>query len=223
MYVKSLNLSGTKSPVSLIVHGQGVFVFDCSGEPCKFTLFNADRSNGLRVSFEFAHVQVTGIQSKESLLDPNNKKGLSNIKGAYYWFSLDSQNQRLTAGVGEPRLETAVYTYTFSDANKILWELNKGFLESLVSIEYKSIAPRRLLRDPITIKLPLLVKNTDELSMNDIAKGEVYRTQTCLRRGSNYITVFLVDALYLMMQIFPILPRRLNIALRLLVSGAISD
>ena len=40
-------------------------------------------------------------------------------------------------------------------------------------IEYSSIVPRRLLRDPITIKLPLLVKNTDELSMNDIAKGEI--------------------------------------------------
>ena len=166
MYVKSLNLSGTKSPVSLIVHGQGVFVFDCSGEPCNFTLFNADKSNGLRVSFEFAHVQVTGIQSKEQLLDPNNKKGLSNVGGAYYWFSLDSQNQRLFAGVGEPRLETAVYTYTFSNA------LNKAFLESLVSIEYSSIAPRRLLRDPVTLKVPLLLKNTNELSMSDIAKGE---------------------------------------------------
>jgi len=149
------------------VHGQGVFVFDCSGEPCNFTLFNANKSNGLRVSFEFAHVQVTGIQSKEPLLDPNNKKGLSNIKGAYYWFSLDSQNQRLFAGIGEPRLETAVYTYTFSNA------LNKAFLESLVSIEYSLIAPRRLLRDPVTLKVPLLVKNTNELSMSDIAKGEV--------------------------------------------------
>ena len=166
MYIRSLNLSGTKSPVSLIVHGQGVFVFDCSGEPCNFTLFNANKSNGLRVSFEFANVQVTGIQSKESLVDPNNKKGLSNIGGAYYWFSLDSQNQRLFAGIGEPRLETAVYTYTFSNA------LNKAFLESLVSIEYSTIVPRRLLRDPITIKLPLLLKNTIELSMSDIAKGD---------------------------------------------------
>lgn len=173
MYLKSLNLSGTKSPVSLIVHGQGVFVFDCSGEPCRFTLFNEDKSNGLRVSFEFAHVHVTNIQSKKPLLDPNNKKGLTYVGGAYYWFSLDSQNQRLFAGVGEPRLETAVYTYTFPNENKVLRESNKDFLESIVLIEYSSIVPRRLLRDPVTLKLPLLVKNTDELSMNDIAKGEI--------------------------------------------------
>ena len=173
MFLKSLNLSGTKSPVSLIVHGQGVFVFDCSGEPCRFTFFNEDKSNGLKVSFEFAHVHVTGLQSKKPLLDPNNKKGLSNVGGAYYWFSLDSQNQRLFAGIGEPRLETAVYTYTFPNENKVLRESNKDFLESIVLIEYSSIVPRRLLRDPITLKLPLLVKNTDELSMNDIAKGEI--------------------------------------------------
>ena len=172
-YPKSLKLS-TASPVSLIVHGQGVVVFDCSGEPCTLTFYNADKSNGLKVSFEFAHVQVTGLKSLEPFTDVNNKKGLSNLAGAYYWFSLDSQNQRFYAGVGEPRLETAVYTYTFSDANKVLWETNKGFLESLVSVELSaSVTPRRLLRDPVTVKVPLIVKNTNELTMNDVAKGEV--------------------------------------------------
>ena len=172
-YPKSLKLS-TASPVSLIVHGQGVVVFGCSGEPCTLTFYNADKSNGLKVSFEFAHVQVTGLKSLEQFTDVNNKKGLSNLAGAYYWFSLDSQNQRFYAGVGEPRLETAVYTYTFSDANKVLWESNKGFLESLVSVELSaSVTPQRLLRDPVTLKVPLVVKNTNELTMNDVAKGEV--------------------------------------------------
>ena len=172
-YPKSLKLS-TASPVSLIVHGQGVVVFGCSGEPCTLTFYNADKSNGLKVSFEFAHVQVTGLKSLEPFTDVNNKKGLSNLAGAYYWFSLDSQNQRFYAGVGEPRLETAVYTYTFSDANKVLWESNKGFLESLVSVELSaSVTPQRLLRDPVTLKVPLVVKNTNELTMNDVAKGEV--------------------------------------------------
>ena len=30
------------------------------------------------------------------LKDPENKIGLTDMKGAYYWLSLDSQNQRLT-------------------------------------------------------------------------------------------------------------------------------
>lgn len=172
-YPKSLKLSAG-APVSLIVHGQGVVVFDCSGEPCTLTFFNADKSNGLKVSFEFAHVQVTGLKSLEPFTDVNNKKGLSNLAGAYYWFSLDSQNQRFYAGVGEPRLETAVYSYTFSDANKVLWESNKTFLESLVSVELSaSVTPRRLLRDPVTLKVPLVVKNTNELTMSDVAKGVV--------------------------------------------------
>ena len=56
------------------------------------------------------HVWVKEIASLKPLTDPKNTEGISTHTGAYYWFSLDSQNQRLHAGVGEARLETAVYT-----------------------------------------------------------------------------------------------------------------
>jgi hypothetical protein len=172
VYPKTLSLK--TSPANLIVHGQGVFVFDCSGEPCTFTFFNADKSNGLKVTFEYGRVHVTGVKSLEPFVDVNNQKGLSNLMGAYYWFSLDSQNQRLFAGIGEPRLETVVYTYTFSNTDKVLRESNKVFLESLVTIDMsETIVPRRLLRDPVTLKIPLVVKNTNELTMNDVASGAV--------------------------------------------------
>jgi predicted metal-dependent enzyme (double-stranded beta helix superfamily) len=115
---------------------------------------------------------VSGIQNAEELIDTNNKSGLITTNGAYYWFSLDSQNQILSAGVGEARKENVTYKYVFSNSDKTLFEANKAFLESLVTIEFdKTISPRRMLRDPITISVPLIVKNTDSLTMDDVAQG----------------------------------------------------
>ena len=49
-------------------------------------------------------------------------------------------------------------------------------MESIQSIQiYKtstSLKPTRLLRDPITTKIPLIVKDTDYLTMEHIAKSE---------------------------------------------------
>jgi hypothetical protein len=74
--------------------------------------------------------------------------------------------------VGEPRLETAICTYTFSNTYKDLRESNKNFLEGLVSVESSDAAKqRKLLRDPITLTIPLLVKDTDTLTMNDVTGG----------------------------------------------------
>jgi hypothetical protein len=105
-----------------------------------------------------------------TLIDPYNSSGLTNKKGAYYWFSIDSQNQTLSAGIGEARLETIIYQYKFSNR-----KASKEFLEELINIhipkESKSLKPLRLLRDPITQHIPLIVKNTDDLTMNDIASG----------------------------------------------------
>ena len=107
------------------------------------------------------------MQTKEPYLDGKNNSGLSPLTGAYYWFSLDSQNQRFYAGVGEARLETAIYTYQFTTL-----EGNKLSLETLTTVELpEEITPLKLLRDPITKAVALLVKHTDDLTMTDIAKG----------------------------------------------------
>jgi hypothetical protein len=45
--------------------------------------------------------------------------------------SIDSQNQKLYAGIGEPRLETSVYKY-------FLRHNDKSFLESINQIEIKN-------------------------------------------------------------------------------------
>jgi hypothetical protein len=158
-----------QSKTPLLVHGQGVFLFE-SSSPCKFYIFDSDKCSGLSVEFTSTNVHVTEIPSDISLTDPYNSSGLTNKKGAYYWFSLDSQNQTLCAGIGEARLETMIYQYKFSNRKE-----SKEFLEGLINIhipkESKSLKPLRLLRDPITQHIPLIVKNTDDLTMNDIAKA----------------------------------------------------
>jgi predicted metal-dependent enzyme (double-stranded beta helix superfamily) len=172
---KQVMLYEKKTSINLIVHGQGVFIFqnqDNTKSVC-FQLYNKDSKNGLKVEFNPHSVKVNKIPSSESFVDDANNKGLINKKGSYYWFSLDSQNQKLQAGVGEPRIENVIYTYQFSNADKTLWETNKTFLESLISVNAsdKNIKPIKLLKDPITRSVPLLIKNTDELTMNDIAKN----------------------------------------------------
>jgi len=158
-----------QSKIPLLIHGQGVFLFE-SSSPCKFYIYNSDKNLGLSVEFTYTNVHVIYISSDMPLIDPYNSSGLTNKQGAYYWFSIDSQNQTLSAGIGEARLETIIYQYKFSNR-----KASKEFLEELINIhipkESKSLKPLRLLRDPITQHIPLIVKNTDDLTMNDIAKA----------------------------------------------------
>lgn len=151
--------------VHLPVKGQGVVVFDASG-PCTLTFCDVSGVPGLQVQFTETNVLVNLQPSNEPLVDPKNTKGLVKQKDAYYWFSLDAQNQRLYAGIGEARKETAIYTYQwlFSHTRKL-------FLESLANVQVENLRVSRILRDPITRSVPLYVKATEELTMDMIASG----------------------------------------------------
>ena len=109
MLPKSLKLKKDVNKVSLIVHGQGVIFFNAS-DSCHLRFYDANGVPGLRVHFTDRSVEVNLEPSNEPLIDTNNSKGLTKKSGAYYWFSLDSQNQRLYAGIGEARIEK-LYTH----------------------------------------------------------------------------------------------------------------
>ncbi len=166
---KSIILNDTLK-FDLIIKGQGVFIFSNNDtqEDCYFKIYNEDKTDGLKIRFTKDNVKVIKIGSSKKLNDKNNNKGLIDSKGAYYWFSIDSQNQRLYAGIGEVRLDTIIYNYNLKHSNKL-------FLESLISIEIskksKFMKQVKLLRDPVISTIPLLVKDTNELTMNDIASG----------------------------------------------------
>lgn len=166
---KSVLLTKQHSVVPFIVNGQGVFLFEVSGskKPCSLRLHDATKENGLAIVFNENGILVNYIPSNEPLIDTKNTKGLSKQAGAYYWVSVDAQNQRLLAGIGEARMETVLYQHALSKESK-------KFLDSLVSIHLANdspIVPLKFLRDPITGPVSLFVKNTEDLTMDTVSKG----------------------------------------------------
>lgn len=165
----------------LLIAGQGVFLFE-STTPSSFYVYTKDKSKGnpsslqgaltsvelmrgLHVHFTTVSVAIYQLPEGKLLVDPDNKQGFTSASGAFYWFSLDAQNQMLRAGVGEARMETQIYEYHLKD---------KLFLEELTYIQAtNTITPLRLLRDPITRSVPLRVKRSHELTMHDIASNKV--------------------------------------------------
>lgn len=165
---KCLQLGKYTEEIQLIIHGQGVIIFDASNN-CALTFVNNNNVPGLRVCFADTGVHVHMEPSNEPLTDKENTKGiLVNVKGAYYWFSIDAQNQRLYAGIGEARKENIIYSYQFPKENR---ENTKLFLESLVKVRVYNLQVTNILRDPIKKKVPLIVKNLDDLTMETIAAG----------------------------------------------------
>jgi predicted metal-dependent enzyme (double-stranded beta helix superfamily) len=151
--------------VHLPVKGQGVLFFDATA-PCSLIFTDLSGTPGLKVQFTESNVLVNLEPSKEPLVDKTNTKGIVKQRGAYYWFSLDAQNQRLYAGIGEARKETTIYMYQWSWTHQ-----RKLFLETLANVYCENLQVTRILRDPITRSVPLYVKNTDELTMDAVASG----------------------------------------------------
>ena len=158
---------------NLPINGQCIVVFNSLIYGCSFYIYNKDKVNKLKIQFLAGHIEVTMTENEKSIIleDMFNYIGLLDIQGVYYWFSLDSQNQQLYAGVGEPRFENIKYNYNFSYSTDDERKKNKHFLESLSFIEYlnTNIDIIRISKDPVTDMIPLMVKNTDELSMLDIS------------------------------------------------------
>lgn len=165
---KCLKLAKPTESVQLTVHGQGVVLFNAT-ESCSLTFTDLSGTPGLTVEFSETGVRAHLLPSNEPLVDPKNVKGLVKQEGAYYWCSIDSQNQRIYAGIGEARKETVIYQYQFSPENR---EATKLFMESLTTVQVNKCVVRSVLRDPITRNVPLLVKDTEEITLDCIAKGE---------------------------------------------------
>jgi hypothetical protein len=148
--------------IPLIVHGQGLLIFTAT-PPCTLTFYGPSPNDTTGIQILFTTTAITGFQIPQSipLVDPDNKKGISAFTQA--WISIDAQNKRIFAGVGEARTENILYSYYFTA---------KALLESLTHIRISdSVMPVRLLRDPIRRQIPLIIRPTDTLSMNEIASG----------------------------------------------------
>lgn len=158
-----------------IVKGQGVFQFQTSYiDPCMISIYNDNKTDGLIFQLTPLNVVVIRIKNSIVLIDQNNISGLSNISGAYYWISLDSQNQRIYVGIGESRIDNIMYHYQWNwtpEQNNERKE-NKLFLESLYYIDIlPTTKPISVLRDPITKNIPMYVLDKNLLSIDDVASG----------------------------------------------------
>lgn len=161
--------------IDLLIPGQGVFLFSCLyTDICKISILNSDKTDGLIFGLNPLNVYAIRQLDGSILKDNNNSSGLINNTRAYYWISIDSQNQRLFAGIGEARIENVIYHYEWSltpeqnDQRKS----NKAFLESLFRVVVsESVDMLAILRDPITRTVPLLVLNTNELTIDDVASN----------------------------------------------------
>lgn len=160
----------------LLVHGQGVVIFNTDSSTVTFTIMASNYLDGMNIYFSSQNVYASKIQNgktfTDKFIDPSNNKGIITNKGAYYWFSLDSQNQLLYAGIGEPRIENKIYEYRFDITEKSKKEKTKKYLESLIYItKDDTLKIINILKYPILPnKIPLIVKSINNLTMMDIAK-----------------------------------------------------
>jgi len=156
--------------LSLIIGGQGVLIFKHlkPDDPCILKFHNKDLS--LILTVEFTPKSVNVFSGDSIFVDENNTKGILDDTAAYYWFSIDSQNQQLYAGIGETRLDTVIYKFEFIKKSGT----TRDFLSSLTQLDIsEGVKALRLLRDPITMPIPMLIKASETLTMNDVAEGKI--------------------------------------------------
>lgn len=160
-------ISAKKDQELLIIRGQGVLVFKISDKvkvtseaKVNFTFLSTSNS----LSVELTKSSILLLRNGKKLVE-STTTGLSSHERAFYWLSLDAQKQQILFGIGEARMETLSFSYSFGSSPE-----TKKYLESLSSFTYNSsVQILRILRDPILEAVPLLVKNTDTLTMDDIA------------------------------------------------------
>uniref|UniRef100_A0A6C0HZ28 Cysteine dioxygenase n=1 Tax=viral metagenome TaxID=1070528 RepID=A0A6C0HZ28_9ZZZZ len=151
--------------------GQCIFLYKLKNTSTiipTFSFTDSNRTNILKVEVKKDNIYITLTSENILLAIPSNN---INDISAQLWFSLDAKNMRLYAGIGEPRLETSIFLYSFPQTQDRNY---KKLLESLIHLEYDedTIDFIKLIKDPVTRNIPLLIKDTEELTMDDIAKGK---------------------------------------------------
>lgn len=160
----------SQSANQLTIHGQGVLIFKIANQSkgkikIVFSNSNASPPENLSIELEVGHLT---LRKNEEILAEEDKIGLTTHERAFYWLSLDAQNQVIRFGLGEARLETQRFSY-------FLFPGDKKYLEGLnyVDFDAQTVQPLRILRDPIQANVPLKVKNTEELTMEMVATSAV--------------------------------------------------
>jgi len=154
--------------------GQCIFLYKRkpSNENPTFSFSNTNKVNILKVEIKENQIYITLTIENIMLAFSSNKTNDIRDDMAPFWFSLDAQNKRIYSGIGEPRLETANFFYLFTQTAADQRNYKK-ILECLTHLHYDdNIELVKIIKDPVTCNIPLLLKDTDEITMDDIAKGK---------------------------------------------------
>lgn len=161
----------TGSGRKLLIKGQGVFIFNMQNPPgagTETTIRFAGSDENLALQLGLNRLELSYTAKGQRTVLKTESTGLIANKDAFYWISFDSHNLAFRFGVGEARPETGTFVYTFPSDYK-----QKLLAASEIQFDEQAVGPLRLLRDPILAAVPLVVKNTDELTMDDIAQNRV--------------------------------------------------
>jgi hypothetical protein len=180
-------------PLRWLLAGQGVCRFTLrkaqaqkketiiqKGQSVVIRLLNSDNSDGLLLEANDNQVKLSRIGSGAVLkVLSGTNTGLIPNSNADYWLSLDSHNFYLRYGIGEARMETQTFDFQFfnekENPDPKAKKAMRDFLESITDIQFEpreGIKPLKLLRDPIVLPVPLCIKDTDALTMMDIAQNK---------------------------------------------------
>lgn len=175
--------------IVLPVHGQGTICYKPINleSELSFSICNKDRSNFITFKHgEKITLHIYYSFEEKTIVQEFNHSLLAD-KNAIYWLSIDSQHQVYMGGIGEARLETK--KFKFSDKTSGLFELPdtelsaikvidereskvKKAMESYVAIrDCQNVNFVSIINDPVVSEVPLLVKNTNDLTMDDISKN----------------------------------------------------
>ena len=181
-----LYFNKVKNNIQFTISGQGCIIYNFADAPIangySIVLTSKDKVNKLEIKFTKNNI-ILNVNDK--LLTEQEVTGILTDKGAYYWLSLDTQNLCLRFGIGEARYETQEFYFMFDKSLKI------DVLSTLSNIEfslanYKSL---NLLRDSIVGSVPLKVKDTNNLTLYDIAANtalpKANLTAVCQKLYSN--------------------------------------
>ena len=150
----------------LLVQGQGTFIFKYLGDPTtdalaplRVSLRTAEGHKVLQLEMDATHTRLL-IGEREAA---TSATGIVADGYAYYWLSLDTINNQVRCGIGEARLETQLLAAALSPDER-------KSCQAATAVYYAPpVEPMRLLRDPIVTTVPLEVRGTDRLTMNDVA------------------------------------------------------
>ncbi len=155
----------------LLVVGQGTVVFKHARQPLgapaiplRFSLGTPQNPRLVQVELnnERLRLVVNGHEPRGGdyvLPTPPNEY-------IYYWLSLDTsekERSQLRFGVGEARIETVAYSYGLTEEERAACQA--------ISAVYPGPGTElmRLLRDPVVTTVPLEVRGTELLTMDDVA------------------------------------------------------